>query len=145
MPTSTVITQTLKVKKVISKEKSKFGKASIIVPLNGKDEFLGVNDGVDENAIKEGATYKFEISISKTGKRYVNSIVSEEGKAEPAKVEVKKDAPVEAEVVHALDRETRITLMNVGNVAATLAAGDLDTFEKAFRAVKKLYKEEGVL
>lgn len=145
MTPATLIKQVLTIKKVITKAQSKFGKASIIVPLNGKDEFLGLNEKVDENAFGIGKTYELEISISKTGKRYVNAIVRE---VEGEKVEVKTNSvskTTEPETKSGLDRETRITLMNVGNVAATLSAGDLDGFEKAFRVVKKVYQSEGVL
>ena len=137
----TVIKQTVLVKKVITKTQSKFGKASIVVPLNGKDEFLGLNDGVDETAFTEGRSYEVEISISKTGKRYVNRIISAvEGGATTTQTAT---APVAA--VPTLDRDTRITLMNVGNIAGTLSTGDADAFTKNFDLVKAKYKEEGVL
>lgn len=130
------------VKKVIGKAASKFGKASIIVPLNGKDEFLGLNDSVDEAAFEAGKTYDLELSISKTGKRYVNKILG-------ADAEVVEDAPVsstaKADAVQGLDRDTRITLMNVGNIASGLAAGDLGAFDAAFDHVKAKYKKEGIL
>ena len=57
MASTTIIKQKLTVKKVIGKAQSKFGKASLIVPMNGKDEFLGLNDGVDETAFEAGKTY----------------------------------------------------------------------------------------
>jgi len=147
MASTTIIKQKLTVKKVIGKAQSKFGKASLIVPMNGKDEFLGLNDGVDETAFEAGKTYELELAISKTGKRYVRGIISQDATVAeaPKPAPAKKEEAVETEVVQALDRDTRITLMNIGNVAANLAAGDLDNFGKAFRAVKKLYKEEGVL
>ena len=141
MAQSTLIKQTLTVKKVISKAASKFGKASIIVPLNGKDEFLGLNDGVDETAFSEGSTYNLELSVSKTGKRYVNKILGEATVAAEPVVE----ATAEVKDAIVMDRDTRITLMNIGNIAGALAAGDLDSFSKAFDHVKAKYKEEGIL
>jgi len=147
MAQRTLIHQTIKVKKVLKKAQSKFGKASVIVPFNGKDEFLGLNDNVDENAFTEGHTYKVGIAVSKTGKRYIEDIVEDLGAGDAPTQTVTKPTSktTEAEVVSSLDRDTRITLMNVGNVAANLVAGDLDRFDEAFQTVKKVYKEEGVL
>lgn len=139
-----MIKQTLTVKKIIGKEQSKFGKASIIVPLNGKDEFLGLNDGVDEKAFVDGGTYELEISVSKTGKRYVNKVLGE-GKAADVAV-APAVAPAHAgEKATTLDREVRITLMNVGNIAGNLSAGDAEAFEKNFDLVKAKYKAEGII
>lgn len=147
MATTQTIQQKLLVKKVIKKANSKFGKASIIVPMNGKDEFLGLNDGVDENAFVDGKTYDLEIAISKTGKRYVNGIIAEDAKSPAPAVAKQPETKPESqpEPKFALDRDTRITYMNVANVAAQLAAGDLDAFDKSFDHVEKKYKEKGVL
>lgn len=143
MGQATLLKQTLTVKKVITKAQSKFGKASIIVPLNGKDEFLGLNDGVDENSFEEGKSYDLELSISKTGKRYVNKILGvANGVPAATTANHTADAPV---VAHGLDRETRITLMNVGNIAGNLSAGDAEAFAKNFALVKGVYKAEGII
>jgi len=140
-----LIQQTIRIKKVIKKAQSKFGKASVIVPFNGKDEFLGLNDKVDENAFVEGKTYKVGIAVSKTGKRYIEEIVGEDTDVDstPAPKTVTKTVDTKAD--SGLDRETRITLMNVGNIAGALVAGDLDRFEEAFDKVKTKYKKEGIL
>jgi hypothetical protein len=144
MAQKTLIHQTIKVKKVIKKAQSKFGKASVIVPFNGKDEFLGLNDSVDENAFTEGNSYKVGIAVSKTGKRYIEEIVDDLG-ADTDFVAPKAETKIIDTQEKPLDREVRITLMNVGNVAATLVAGDVDRFEEAFEKVKSVYKREGVL
>lgn len=143
MAATTLIRQTLTVKRVFTKEGSRFGKASILVPLNGKDEFLGLNDGVDENAFKDGGTYDLEISISKTGRRYVNKVLGAvAGEAAPT---VDTHAAPVPSVTAGLDRETRISLMNIGNIAGHLSAGDATAFIENFKLVKAHYKEEGII
>jgi len=149
MAQGTLIKQTLTVKKIIKAADSRYGKASIIVPLNGKDEFLGLNDGVDENAFVDGGTYDLELSVSKTGKRYVNKVVGTATEEVVAKAPKAKAGKVShtagAEVVAGLDRDQRITLMNVGNIAGNLSAGDAGTFAANFAIVKEVYKAEGII
>lgn len=142
MVQSTLIKQTLTVKKVISKEQSKFGKASIIVPVNGKDEFLGLNDGVDSSAFKEGETYEVEISVSKTGKRYINQVL---GHATAVPSASNTDSTADAPSAVGLDRDTRITLMNIGNIAGSISVGDPASFKANYALVKEVYKAEGIL
>lgn len=142
MAQTTLIKQTLTVKKVIGKAASKFGKASIIVPLNGKDEFLGLNDAVDEKAFVEGKTYELELSVSKTGKRYVNKVLGT-ASDKPAVAPVSHTA--DAAVAPALDREVRITKLNIGNIAGTLSTGDPAGFAAAYDIVKAKYEAEGLL
>jgi len=145
MTQATLIQQTVVVKKVIPAAQSKFGKASIIVPSNGKDEFLGLNEGVDEAAFVDGGTYHVEISVSKTGKRYVNKIlnaIEADGSPQPAATTTHT---ANGNVVNKLDRDTRITLMNVGNIASNLSAGFPDGFSKTFNMVREKYKQEGIL
>ena len=142
MTAAIVSKQALKVKKVLPKAQSKYKKAAIIVPLNGKDEFLGLNEGVDESALKEGVIYEFEISVSKTGKRYVNKVLGEVSGASDTS---HSTTAVDSTPTSSLDRDTQITLMNVGKVAGSLAAGDVEAFDKVFDHVKAKYQKEGIL
>lgn len=145
MANNQLIKQTVTVKKVLGKAASKYGKASIIVPVNGKDEFLGLNDGVDENSFEAGKTYDIGVSVSKTGKRYVAEFIGESGSTAAAPVEATHTGGANTIATAGLDREVRITYMNIANVAASLVAGDIDAFDKAFDKVVAKYKELGVL
>jgi hypothetical protein len=141
-----LIQQTIKVKKVIKKAQSKFGKASVIVPFNGKDEFLGLNDRVDEDAFAEGKTYKVGIAVSKQGKRYIEEIVGEETIEDappPTKaVEPKADSGRKYVDNSAGQREGAIGHYASRLVVAFISIGKIETEEEAVKSFHRI--KEGI-
>lgn len=143
MSQTQLIRQTVTVKGVFPKATSKYKKASILVPANGKDEYLGLNEEVNENLFQVGKTYEIGVSVAKSGKRYVSEFIGEVGTTPAKEAAHSPTATVHTDA--GLDRDTRITYMNVANVAATLIAGNIKEFDNAFDTIVKKYKELGVL
>ena len=145
---STLIEQVVLVKRVIKKADSKFGKASIIVPFNGKDEFLGLNDGVDENLFVNGNTYKLGITVSKTGKRYVEEVIQDMGVTAgviPEDDKLLKDSNIatNGKAYKYVDNSVGQRQGALGHyasriVSAFVATGRIETEEQALEAFNRL-------
>lgn len=118
MGTSTLVNDTVTVKRFIPAEKSKYGKASIIVTFNGKDEFIDFNKGVDA-VLEAGKTYSVELSISEKGKRYLNKVLG----PNPATAAPKKS--VAAKPVKAHTEEAKTDKVDWAAKDRAMAAGGL--------------------
>jgi len=118
------------------------------------DKKIWVNTapGMDMKPFQKGGNYEVEREILENGK--TGNIISLVGFDEPA-VTAKTTTSTGNGCAVIIDRDRKITLMNVGNVASNLALGTLDdtatttsisdAFNVSFDVVKARYQKEGIL
>lgn len=109
MAKTTLVKDVITIEGIIPAAKSKFGKGSVVVKFNGRDEYLNFNEGVSEAAFEKGSTYEVELSISEKGKRYLNKVFGKvvEGKPVTQKKETPPKAKKEAPAFHSAT-ETKV-------------------------------------
>lgn len=149
MATGTVMQKTFVIEGV--NLKPRYGKFALFVKDGGVDTWLNTTDKIDFDGseIDKGGTYTFEIYKTDAGKMYVNKVLDTDGNevkaAAPAKTARRTTTKAAVAADSGLDRDARITLMNVGNIAGALSAGDSAAFNANFDLVKAKYKEEGII
>jgi len=142
---NTVNTEVIKVEGVNPKPFLKGGKtisAGGLLVDSERKIWVNVAPGLDMKVFQKDGSYEVEREILENGK--AGNIIKVVGFDDAVTPEgVSKTSNGDHKIV--LDRDTRITLMNVANVAATLANGDIAKFDAAFEHVELKYRKKGVL